>query len=149
MVPIMALIAAVPTFSHVVPLQGTLRPQCSKSHGHFMSGLSARLRSHVTFRIPFHLGHSTSLLRARPLPRTIADSLASAIQCYRSMVLGRFGQVSRKALLQALAVRPALQPLLPCAPQFYAAPSAYAWREDGGCARVRCGKARVGNRESR
>ena len=60
---------------------------------------------------------------------------AATEACPRATVLsvdavGAFDHVSRAAMLGALHARPQLQPLLPFARQFYAAPSAYTWYDD-------------------
>ena len=57
---------------------------------------------------------------------------AATEACPRATVLsvdavGAFDHVSRAAMLGALHARPQLQPLLPFARQFYAAPSTYTW----------------------
>ena len=52
--------------------------------------------------------------------------------------VGAFDHVSRGAMLGALHARPQLQPLLPFARQFYAAPSTYTWYDEADRAHVIC-----------
>ena len=46
--------------------------------------------------------------------------------------IGAFDHVSRHAMLEGLRSRPALEPLLPFARQFYGCPSVYTWLDDDG-----------------
>ena len=46
--------------------------------------------------------------------------------------IGAFDHVSRRAMLEGLRSRPALEPLLPFARQFYGCPSVYTWLDDDG-----------------
>ena len=48
--------------------------------------------------------------------------------------VGAFDHVARQAMLTALLDKPELQPLLPYARQFYAAPSSYTWYDGSGTA---------------
>ena len=76
-------------------------------------------------------------------PHQYGLSTAATEACPRATVLsvdavGAFDHVSRGSILDALHSRRELQPLLPYARQFYAAPSVYSWFDDDGRAHEVC-----------
>ena len=85
--------------------------------------------------LPFQFGLSTrsgteALSRMLRAARVL-DARATVLSVD---TVGAFDHVARQSMLEGLRARPDLLPLLPCARQFYGAPSVYTWVDAAGVA---------------